>query len=93
LFKGFEKQFDPLPIFVDGRNGRGSQSHVVGEKDQDFILFGIIELNAAMGIGAFLKSFHPPPFDQFIFENIAVLGNLFSPTTSYKAFSFIRVTN
>ena len=54
LLQGFEEQFDLPPVLINGSNGGGSQRQVIGEKNQDFVLLWIIDLNPSQRIRAFL---------------------------------------
>ncbi len=56
LFQSLEKQFNLPAVFVDRSDRRGSQGQMIGEKNKDFALGGVIKLNAPQGIRAFLKS-------------------------------------
>lgn len=46
LFDPLEEDFDLPAAFVEFRNGGGRQSEIVGQKDESFVLAGIVEADA-----------------------------------------------
>jgi len=74
LLQSFKEDLHLPAIFIDRGNGGRSQLELIGEKEQDFIGFWVIDFNPPQRIGTFLDRSQPPQLNEFIFENMAVLG-------------------
>src|SRR4030066_198105 len=75
LLQGFKENLNLPTLFVDSSNGCGPQFQVIGQKHQDFLCLGVIDLDPSKRVRAFLDGLGPSQFDHFISEDIAVLGN------------------
>ncbi len=79
LLEMLEEDFNFPTIFVDGGYRAGSQVKVVRQEDQDLSGVGVLHLNPAQRIGAFLDRLGASELNLFILEHMAVLRHSFVP--------------
>jgi len=88
LLQMLEEDFNLPTVFVNGRDGAGSQVEVVRQEDQDFSRVRNLHFDPSQRIGAFLDGLGTSKFNLFILEHMAVLRDSFVPQDFVQSLVF-----